>query len=183
MRVDISNLKKILLFLIKLNILSIPLYLSFVFSWEIRVLQIIEANLVRIFLGLFGISTETLLVNNLFVVVSNGDLNFWVDGSCNGLRTFLAALAVIGASFYKLNRKIKMILISIPLILALNQFRLFVSALLLFRVSPLAFNLWHNWTWSALTFLVLTILFKNSLKETFKTGFAKNKQLPRWLKK
>ncbi len=145
--------KETLIFLVKLLLLSIPLYLIIFFKIDLGFLQNFIVGHMVPFLNLVGIEARRKGANILlekFTVVINKDCTGW-----KGL-LFFAALVLSTKSQWK--NKLFGLFVGLPAIFSVNILRIFLM-ILIGGLSKKMFSIIHDVFWQASMILVVLIVW------------------------
>ncbi|MEM7821338.1 MAG: exosortase/archaeosortase family protein [Candidatus Aenigmatarchaeota archaeon] len=133
-------------FLLRLNILLIPLYLSFFLNISFPHIQIFLANIItRVLVGL-GYNSKT---EGYFITIFSGEnVNIEINADCTGWKSIYTLTALIIATPYSsLNKKIFFLIISLPSLFFLNFIRILSTILLSLIFGLQYFETVHNLLW------------------------------------
>ncbi len=113
---------RILDFLIRLNIYAVPLYVILLLDLSLPGLQRIVADITFFLLDAAGLNPT---INDLLISIpiKNGSWGAFINWDCTAWKSMLAFFALVMATEYK--NKLKGLAIFIPLIFAVNIFRIF----------------------------------------------------------
>lgn len=155
-RVTREKLKKIMLFLVKLNLLAIPLYLAIYFNISFQPMQTFLAYLVSSFLKIIGYSftredflLTTFLENKLLQIEISWDSTGW-----KSMYALVALIVATPISTYK--DKFKFLLIGLPAIFVLNFLRIITTILISIKFGFHYFDFLHLFLWR--TVLIASVL-------------------------
>ncbi|MDD4352943.1 MAG: exosortase/archaeosortase family protein [Candidatus Nanoarchaeia archaeon] len=126
--------KKILVYLIRFLILSLPIIL--IINLNFYFLQNIYAFINQILLKLFGITTvffDSFSSNGISPSLYFNEKIVKIDSACTGIRSFYLLFAMIFAFKARFKKKIKYLIIGALAIFFVNVIRIFVSSLLFFN--------------------------------------------------
>ena len=149
----------ILWFLIKLNILVIPLYLLMAINFSIPQFQIVLAKLIGGSLNSLGHSA---VAEGYYIGVSSGYslATFEINMDCTGWKSMYALAALTVATPSKQKKKLKFLVIVLPLIFVINYFRILTTIVLAFQYGFQYLDIVHTFLWrEGLIFAVLAIWY------------------------
>ncbi len=158
----IDKEKEVLIFLIKLLVLSIPLYLILWFNVDLSFLQEVITKLLYSFLIFSGVEVKrngfALVLDRFFVYVSK---------DCTGWKGMLFLSALILSTKSSLKQKLLGFVIHIPSFFSFNMLRILLL-LFLGSQSRELFYMLHNFLWQISMVGVVLILWAMWIK------FSKN---------
>ncbi len=138
-------------FLIKFNILAIPMYAAILLEFDFYILQQCTANVVYFLLQFFGFSP---VIDGIMITipVQNGTWAALINSACTGWKSVLLFLALVAAT-PKNNKKTA--LIFIPVILLVNIIRI-VFMFWVASVELAYFELAHTliWSWGMIIIII-----------------------------
>ena len=145
----------ILWFLVKLNILAIPLYILLAIDFSFPPLQSFLASALGNALNLLGYAAS---VNGYFISVIDGlsTVAFEINMDCTAWKSmyFLAALVI--AIPAKQEKKMKFLAITLPILLVINFFRILTTIILGFQYGFEYLEIVHTFLWrEGMIFVVL----------------------------
>lgn len=161
----ISQLKSVLWFIVKLNILAIPLYLITYFSYSVPEFQNLWASALGQSLSSFGYDTT---VSGSTVGVKNGNSIQNIDFSWDstGWKSLYALTALVFASSGALGGKLRFLAFGLPLIAFINFLRVDTTILFSLNFGFQYFDFVHGLLWSGLMIvLVLAVWYFLFLRE------------------
>ncbi|MBI2076241.1 MAG: archaeosortase/exosortase family protein [Candidatus Aenigmarchaeota archaeon] len=146
-------IRKTLVFLVKFNLLSIPLYAIILTGFQSGFLMDATSNMVVAFLRATGM--ETAMHGNIITVpVKDGSFGAFVSWDSTGWKSMLAMFALVFATEFPLRKKM-FGLVLIPLVYAVNILRIWFM-FFISTVDTNYFALAHLTVWSwGLIFAVL----------------------------
>ncbi|HKZ45375.1 MAG TPA: exosortase/archaeosortase family protein [archaeon] len=145
----------ILWFLIKLNILVIPLYLLMAMNLSFPQFQSGLASALGSALSFLGYPT---IVKDFYIGISSGYTvaTFEINLDCTGWKSMYALTALAIATPMDQKRKLKFLAIALPFIFALNYARILTTIVLSFRYGFQYLEVVHTFLWrEGLIFAVL----------------------------
>ncbi len=150
-----------MIFLVKLNILATPLYILNQLNISFPQLQEAIAYLSTLFLKFIGIqaSLKGYFINASFGLSSTIiEISFDCTGWKSAYALFALAIATPSISFRK---KLKFLLISLPLLFLINIFRIVLTIYLFFILSPKYFGIIHDflWQWGLIAIILCFWIF------------------------
>ncbi len=155
-----SNLEKIEIlvdFLIKFNLLSIPLYVIILSGMEFTQIQLIVSNIVYQIFNIIGYSVRREGINLIFDQAPLV-LSITINTDCTGWKSMYTLFALMLASPVPHKfRKIRNILIAISLVFLANILRISSILLLTAKFGTQYINWLHSVIWQPL--MIITILF------------------------
>jgi len=158
-----EKLKMVAWFLIKFNLLAIPLYLILYFGFYYSPLQSFLTTISRPVIGLFGY--ETTLVDQDFCNVQaiSGPMfekPICISWDSTGWKSMyaLAALA-IATPFIAWKKKLKFLYIGIPLVFALNYLRIVSTIIISLKFGFQYFDIVHTVLWREGLILVIVAIW------------------------
>lgn len=157
----LSNKKKlraIAWFLIKLNILAIPLYLAILLGVSYEPLQTALANWaseVLKFLG-YNIAQSGPL---LATIINNQMIQIEVSWDSTGWKSLYALAALSLATPVEFRKKIKFLAFGVPTIFILNFLRIVTTILISFKFGLQYFEIIHTVLWSEGMILAVVLIW------------------------
>ncbi len=137
--------KKIIIFLAKLNLFSIPLYAAILSGFQWTPLMEITTQITLAFLQATGIET-TMLGNLITIPVNEGSFGAFVSWDSTGWKSMLALLALMFATEFPMRKKLSGLAL-LPVVYALNIIRIWFM-FFISTVSTRYFELAHLTVWS-----------------------------------
>jgi len=151
-----EKLIEILIFLLKFNLLAIPLYLLIFLNFSYPPLQEFVATIAFHLLKFMNV--EASLKSSTILAVKGLNVAFIdVSMDCTGWKSLYALFALtISTPKIKIKKKLVFLLFSLPCIFFFNIFRIAFTTYV-YLMNPQSFEFVHNffWQWG----LILTILF------------------------
>ena len=159
------KLLKVLKFLVKFNLIAIPLYVIIILEWRFVELQQMTANLVYGLLNYVGANPA---INGylISIPVKNGTWGALINWDCTGWKSMLAFFALVMATDLPMRRKAYGLLL-IPLIYVINLFRIFFMFFYVRTFDLAHYNLVHTVVWSWGLILVILVLWVFWLRHDF----------------
>jgi exosortase/archaeosortase family protein len=162
-----EKLRKVLKFLLKLNVFAIPLILIIYTNYQSGLLMGITTTLSY---KLVSATMEAQLVGNLIAIpVENGLWAARIGWDSTGWKSILALFALIFATEFPLKKKI-MGLALLPAVYLVNLFRIWFMFFAVKNYGVQAFETLHNliWSWGLIiTILVLWIIWMRYFPEDY----------------
>jgi exosortase/archaeosortase family protein len=150
-----EKLNQVLIFLVKFNLLAIPLYILILLDFSVPPLQNFVALLSHKLLLAMGIQSN-LNQHNLIAIKEFKMFFVEISMDCTGWKSFYALFALtIATPKIKIRKKILFLFISIPLLFFINIARIALT-IYLSLIQPESFGFVHDflWQWG----LTLTII-------------------------
>ena len=145
--IDKNNLKLILWFLVRFNILAIPLYAILYLNLSFESLQSLIAQIIGILLKLFGYS----IAQNNYVIstlVGNTIQNIEVSFDSTGWKSLYALMAlVLAVPKMDLGKKLKFLLVGLPSVFILNLLRILTTIVIALEFGFQYFDVVHLFLW------------------------------------
>lgn len=145
-----------LIFLVKFNLLAIPLYILLYLNFSYQPFQNLVAFLSYEFLSMIGIQAS--LSRSLLTIVSGFKITLVeISMDCTGWKSMYALTALaIATPGLKAGRKTKFLILALPILFFFNIARIVVSIYLSLVLEPALFGLVHDilWQWG----LILAVL-------------------------
>lgn len=163
---EISGLKSVLWFLVKLNIIAIPLYLITYFGYSLPQLQDVWAAALS--QSLVSLGYHTSLSGHLIgVAIGNDIIGIDLSWDSTGWKSLYALTALVFASgICSLRGKLRFLAFGLPLIAFLNLLRIDTSTVILLNFGKESFNFFHGLLWEVMMVaLVLAIWYLFFLRE------------------
>jgi exosortase/archaeosortase family protein len=139
------NINPAFSFLIKFNLLAIPLYVVLAANVQFYWLQAITADIVYLSLNFFGFSPA---INGILISIpiQGGSWAGLINSACTGWKSAFLFFALVMASHKKINKKL-MAMIVIPTIFLVNVVRI-VFMFWVAQTNLLYFEIIHSLLWS-----------------------------------
>lgn len=158
-----KKLLAILIFLIKLNLLVIPLYILLYLDFSVPQLQIFLASSISSTLSFFKfpvISEE----KNLYVFLKESEsykiIPFEISMDCTGWKSMYLLFALVFASSFDLKRNFKFLIISLPILFIINFLRITSTIAIALTLGFEYFEVTHNILWrEGMIFFVIFIWY------------------------
>lgn len=145
-----------LIFLIKFNLLAIPLYILLYLNFSYQPLQNLVAFLSYKTLKMLGIQVS--LSGSLLTVVEGFKISLVeISMDCTGWKSLYALAALtIATPGFKTKRKAIFLILALPFVFFVNIFRIAITSYLSLVLEPVSFGLFHDifWQWG----LILAVL-------------------------
>jgi exosortase/archaeosortase family protein len=171
-------------FLIKFNILAIPLYLILVTGWNLGWLQQMTANIIYSILSSLGFSPA---IDGLMITIPihNGNWAAVIDWDCTGWKSFLAFIALVMATDAPTMRKIRALMF-VPVIYVINLARIAFMFFYVRTYDLQYYQVVHSivWSWGLIiTILVLWILWMTRPSLFFRKEKSRPREKKRIIKR
>jgi exosortase/archaeosortase family protein len=155
---NFGALKSALLFLVKLNILAIPLYSIVHFGYTIPELQNIWATALAQSLESFGYETA---LDGYIIGVQNGNAiqNIELSWDSTGWKSLYALTALVFASSGAIRGKLRFLAFGLPLIIFVNFLRIDTTILFSLAYGFNYFEFIHGFLWGALMIIFVLALW------------------------
>ncbi len=150
-----KELKRILLFLVKLNLLLIPLYLIILAGFQLAFLKDVTKDAVLGMLQAGGIGAyET--GNFIVVPVEGGEFAGTVDWDCTGWKSMFALFALVFATDFAIRKKL-LGLLFLPLVYAVNLVRIWFMFYYVHVYGTAHYSVIHAtiWSWGLIAAILL----------------------------
>ena len=159
-----KKLVKILFFLLKFNLLAIPLYITLYFNLSFPPLQNFLAYLIFQTLKIFGYSVS---LNGYFLIIQNFPEIIEVSWDSTGWKSLYALTALVLATplsnFYK---KMKFLILALPTLFLINYIRILTTILVSIKFGFKYFEIIHTFLWrEGLIFAIIAIWVLYLLKK------------------
>jgi exosortase/archaeosortase family protein len=159
-----EKLIKILLFLLKFNLLAIPLYIVLYFNFSFSPLQNFLAYLIFQTLKILGYNTS---LNGYFLIIQNFPEIIEISWDSTGWKSLYALTALVLATplsnFYK---KVKFLILALPTLFLINYVRILTTILISIKFGLKYFEIIHTFLWrEGLIFAIIAIWALYLLKE------------------
>jgi exosortase/archaeosortase family protein len=154
-----EKLKKILFFLIKFNLLAIPLYLILIFNLSFQPFQNFVATLTTISLKSLGyrVAQDGF---TLAIFHSNKLSQLEISWDSTGWKSLYALFALVFATSGDLRKKIKFLIIALPTLFLINILRIVSTIVFALEFGFEYFDLIHLFLWrEGLIFFVILFWF------------------------
>lgn len=153
-----KKLKTILWFLIKFNLLAIPLYIILFLNISFESLQILIAYITNETLKLFGYLTTqdgyfiTTLIGNKYQLIE-------ISWDSTGWKSLYALTALTLATPVVLKKKLKFLLIGLPALFLINYIRIVSTLLVAFTYGFQYFDIVHLILWREGLIIAVVVLW------------------------
>ena len=150
-----KNLKELILFLVRFNLLLIPFYLIIYFDISFYPLQILLASFIAKFLNFLKFDVKAA---SFFVYLGKSNFPIDISRDCTGWKSVYSISALTFATKKgRLKDKLKFLSLAIPFFLLMNFFRITSTIILGFYLGFQYIDFIHN-TWQFLViFLILFV--------------------------
>jgi len=165
-----KELKEAAWFLIKFNLLAIPMYLMIYFNFSMQPLQLFLAQALANGLNAFGYKTyffeSPISTIPLIGVLETGAPPVYVSTDSTGWKSLYALAALsLATPKKKWNKRIKFLAIGLPTIFILNYFRILSTILICLKLGFKYFEFVHDFLWSWGLISTILILWCMWLKD------------------
>jgi exosortase/archaeosortase family protein len=151
-----QKLLNLLIFLIKFNLLSIPLYFIITYDLSLPQFQTFFATLTSLLLRAIGYNT--LQKDFTLSILHAGKLNqIEISWDCTGWKSLYALFALVIATPAKPINKAKFLVFALPFLFLINLVRIISTIIFSLSYGFEYFDIIHNflWKWSILLFIPL----------------------------
>lgn len=146
----LNRLKSVLWFLVKLNVLAVPLYLISYFGYSVPEFQNIWAQILSGAMNAFGY-TNTVLGHTIGTKVGDSIQQIDFSWDSTGWKSLYAMAALVFASGVgALRYKLKFLAWMLPLVFFVNFLRVFSTVVFSINFGFDYFDLVHGFLWSGL---------------------------------
>jgi exosortase/archaeosortase family protein len=152
-----KKLLEVIWFLIKFNLLAIPLYILIFLNFSFQPLQNLVALLSYKALSVIGIQVS--LNQSSLTVIKEYKINvIEISMDCTGWKSVYALFALtISTPAIEIGKKLRFLSISIPALLLFNILRIVTTIYLSLNLSPGYFGLIHDifWQWGLIVAILI----------------------------
>jgi exosortase/archaeosortase family protein len=151
-----KKLIKVLFFLLKFNLLAIPLYVVLYFNFSFPPLQNFLAYLVFQALEILGYKAS---LNGYFLTVENFPEIIEVSWDSTGWKSLYALAALVLATpLSNLRKKAKFLILALPTLFSINYVRILTTIIISIKFGFKYFEIIHTFLWrEGLIFAVVAI--------------------------
>jgi exosortase/archaeosortase family protein len=151
-----KKLIKVLFFLLKFNLLAIPLYVVLYFNFSFPPLQNFLAYLVFQALEILG---HKVSLNEYFLVVENFPEIIEVSWDSTGWKSLYALVALVLATpLSNFRKKVKFLILALSILFLINYVRILTTILISIKFGFKYFEIIHTFLWrEGLIFAVVAI--------------------------
>lgn len=143
--VDKNRLKKIALFLVKFNLLATPMYLMLYFNISFYPLQRFLTLILEKTLNVIGYITVS---DGNIMLIEGFPVPVDISWDCTGWKSMWALAALVLATPQQLRcRKVKFLLVFLPVLFLLNFARILTTILLSFEFGFQYLDIIHTFLW------------------------------------
>ncbi len=145
-----KKLLAILIFLIKLNLFVIPLYVLLWLDFSLPLLQNFLANSLASTLSFFkypAVSKEKYIFIFLNEANSYQIIPFEISMDCTGWKSMYLMVALVFSTSFNLRRNLKFLAIALPFLFSLNFLRIFSTLIIAFKLGSQYFEVIHTFFW------------------------------------
>jgi exosortase/archaeosortase family protein len=154
-----QKMLEVLIFLIKFNLLSIPLYLIIFFNFSFPQIQNFLASLISFFLKALGYNTAN-KDYTISILYSNRLNQIEISWDCTGWKSLYALFALTLATPVNLIKKIRFLILALPSLFLINLARILTTIIFSLSYGFNYFEVIHTFFWRwGLIFLVPLIWF------------------------
>jgi len=154
-----KKLISILWFIVKFNLLAIPLYILIYLNFSLPSVQIFLTNMLTKTLQLMGyqVSSEGFL---LTLLSNNEIMRIEISMDCTGWKSMYLLAALIFVTPSKLKKKTKFLVFSLVFLFFVNFIRILTTILLSFRFGFQYLDIIHTFLWrEGLIFVVIALWY------------------------
>jgi len=145
-------------FILKFNLLAIPMYIVLLLRMEIQQLKDITAGIVFFVLQSTGIDVAMLPNNLISIPISGGSWAAFIDWDCTGWKSMYALFALIFATNFSARKKFYGLLL-LPLVYIINIARIWFMFFYVSNYGLAYFSIVHAFVWSWGLIAVILILW------------------------
>ncbi len=157
--IDRNKLKLIILFLLRFNILAIPLYAIIYLNLSFEPLQALIAQITGALLKLLGYG---IVQNNHTITTSIGNViqNIEVSFDSTGWKSLYALIALaLAVPRINLYEKLKFLIVGLPILFALNILRILTTILVALEFGLQYFDMVHLFLWREGLIIAVVVLW------------------------
>lgn len=171
MKLDATDKKllKVLKFLVKFNLIAIPLYIVILLDWRLVELQQLTASMSYSILQWAG-ANPTINGYLLSIPINHGTWAAIINWDCTGWKSMLAFFALVMATELPMKRKLYG-LVLIPVIYIVNIVRIFFMFFYVRTFDLANYQLVHAVVWSWGLILIIFVLWLFWLRHDFTKFF------------
>ncbi len=151
-----------LIFLIKLNLLAIPLYILLYIDFSLPPLQTFLAFSISSTLSFFKFPV-TSEGKNIFVFLKEEEnykiIPFEISMDCTGWKSMYLLTALVFASSFNLKRNLKILAISLPILFIINFLRIVSTIAIALIFGFEFFEITHNILWREGTIFIVILIW------------------------
>ena len=144
-----KKLLAILIFLIKLNLFVIPLYVLLWLDFSLPSLQNFLASSLASTLSFFKYPAVS-KGKYIFIFLSEDSyriIPFEISMDCTGWKSMYLMVALAFSTSFNLRRNFKFLAIALPLLFSLNFLRIFSTLIIAFKLGSQYFEVIHTFLW------------------------------------
>jgi len=153
------------MFLIRLNLFAIPLYLIIMLRLQLYALREAIAIIVSNLLQLSGISAS---LSGTMIAIQNGSFAADIVWDCTGWKSIFAFFALVFATSFELRKKL-FAMAFLPVIFIINIFRIWFMFYYVHTFGLFGYDVVHTVIWSWGLIIVVLLLWVIWLKWADKT--------------
>jgi len=153
-----KTLKTIAIFIIKFNLLAIPLWILIYLNFSLPGLQIFLASAIQNSLKIFGI--ETIRDGYFLGLMANSNIRtIEINMDCTGWKSAYALFALAIATPVASNKKFKFLIIALPSIFLINFFRVLSTIFIAYRFGFQHLEIVHTILWREGLILAVVLIW------------------------
>ncbi|MCD6591274.1 MAG: exosortase/archaeosortase family protein [Candidatus Aenigmarchaeota archaeon] len=142
-----KKLMETLIFLVRLAMLSLPVYIIMNFTYLLYPVQLLVAKNVYNVLQLLGFHVT---LKDITIIITENAFVFLISEDCTGWKSMLFFIALVVATMHvDVKKKICGILVGVPIVYAGNIIRILAVVFVQQRYGITAAKLFHDYLWQA----------------------------------
>ena len=160
-----KRLRLVMWFLIRFNLLAIPLYLAIYTNFSFQPLQVVIAQITTVILKAQGYG----VTQNNQAIIANVDGNIYsieISWDSTGWKSLYALFAlVVAVPFSDISKKLRFLTIGLPMIFVLNLIRILTTILIALNFGFQYFDVVHTLLWREGLIIAVVLLWYYWLRE------------------
>ncbi len=153
---------KVVLFLLKFNLLLIPFYAIIYFNLSVHPLQVVFANFITSILRLLNYPVRT---NEFYLFIGREEFPIEISMDCLGWKGVYSLFALIFATVGKIKDKLRFLVVWAPILFVINILRVLFTMIFGLNFGMQYIEFIHSFLWQEVMIAALIVIFYIWLKK------------------
>ena len=153
---------KIVIFLLKFNLLLIPFYAIIYFDLSVHPLQVAFANFIATILRLLNYQVRT---NEFYLFIGREEFPIEISMDCLGWKGIYSLFALVFATAGKTKEKLRFLAVWMPVLFVINILRVLFTMIFGLNFGMQYIEFIHTFLWQEVMIATLVIIFYIWLKK------------------
>lgn len=153
---------KVVLFLLKFNLLLIPFYAIIYFNLSVHPLQVVFANFITSILRLLNYPVRT---NEFYLFIGREEFPIEISMDCLGWKGVYSLFALIFATAGKIKDKLRFLVVWAPILFVINILRVLFTMIFGLNFGMQYIEFIHSFLWQEVMIAALIVIFYIWLKK------------------